>query len=102
MMRAAAGVVQSARGFSNCGRDRKTPNRPLQVRTIRGCLDETDWHGTFPHTARLLRHNYSGSWIENKLSGFRAAAEIEHVVQRAGNCIGRAVSDPPEIPIVFG
>ncbi len=90
MMRTAAGLsglledlatAKKRKGKERKGKERKgkAPNHPLQVRTIRG-FEVTDWRGTFPHTAQLLRHNYSGSRIENKLSSFRAAAEIEHVV----------------------
>ena len=46
-------------------------------------MELKDWRRTLPLNARLLRYNYSGSWIKNKSSGFRAAAEVEHVVQRA-------------------
>ena len=80
MMRTAAGLSGLLEDLATAKKRKgKAPNHPLQVRTIRG-FEVTDWRGTFPHTAQLLRHNYSGSRIENKLSSFRAAAEIEHVV----------------------
>ena len=99
MMRAAAGLSSLLEDLAE--QRKEDPGSPFTNSDDPGCLDETDWYRTFPHTARLLRHNYSGSRIENKLSCFRTAAEIEHVVQRACNCIGRTVSYPPEVPIVF-
>ena len=85
MIRAAAGLSGLLKDLATAQR-KEGPGSPLQVRTIR-VLDETDWQGAFPHTAPLLRHNYSGSRIENKLPSFRATAEIEHVVQGACNRI---------------
>ena len=68
MMRAAAGLSSLLEDLAE--QRKEDPGSPFTNSDDPGCLDETDWYGTFPHTARLLRHNYSGSRIENKLPAF--------------------------------
>src|SRR6267143_1087470 len=52
--------------------------------------------------ALVLFDNRSSLRIQNEPVSVRSSfAEVEHVVERAGDCIGRATADSAEVPIVF-